>query len=52
MRYNANDYFFVQDKDLLNIVHPRPDQEGKDGSRRFRPIAMVKMAFLVDGPRT
>src|SRR5208283_3986991 len=34
MRYNANDYFFVQDKDLVTIVHPRSDQEGKDGSKQ------------------
>jgi methyl-accepting chemotaxis protein len=35
MRYNANDYFFVQDKDVVTIVHgTRPDQEGRDGSQQ------------------
>ncbi len=34
MRYNADDYFFVQDKNLVTIVHPRPDQEGRDGSKQ------------------
>ena len=35
MRYNTNDYFFVQDKDLVTIVHGvRPDQEGVDGSKQ------------------
>ena len=37
MRYNENDYFFVQDKDLVTIVHPRPEQEGKDGSQQKDP---------------
>ena len=37
MRYNANDYFFVQDKDLVTIVHPRQDQEGRDGSQQKDP---------------
>jgi methyl-accepting chemotaxis protein len=37
MHYNANDYFFVQNKDLITIVHPRQDQEGKDGSQQKDP---------------
>jgi len=35
MRYNEDDYFFVQDKNLITIVHgTRPDQEGLDGSKQ------------------
>ena len=35
MRYNTDDYFFVQDKDIVIIVHgSRPDQEGKDVSKQ------------------
>ena len=35
MRYNADDYFFIQDKDACPIVHgTRPDQEGKNGSQQ------------------
>ena len=35
MRYNANDYFFVQDKDVMTLVHGvRPDQEGADMSKK------------------
>src|SRR5271165_2233988 len=38
MRYNANDYFFVQDKDIVIVVHgTRPDQEGKDVSQQKDP---------------
>ncbi len=38
MRYNANDYFFVQDKGIVTIVHGvRPDQEGRDGSQQKDP---------------
>ena len=38
MRYNANDYFFVQDKDVVLIVHGmRPDQEGRDVSQQQDP---------------
>ncbi len=38
MRYNANDYFFVQDKDVVTIVHGvRPDQEGADMSKKQDP---------------
>ncbi len=38
MRYNANDYFFAQDKDNVTIVHgTRPDQEGRDGKQQKDP---------------
>jgi methyl-accepting chemotaxis protein len=38
MRYNTNDYFFVQDNDIVTIVHGvRPDQEGVDGSKTMDP---------------
>ncbi len=38
MRYNTNDYFFVQDKDVVTIVHgARPDQEGLDMSNKQDP---------------
>ena len=38
MRYNANDYFFVQDKAVVTIVHGvRPDQEGADMSKKQDP---------------
>jgi methyl-accepting chemotaxis protein len=38
MRYNANDHFFVIDKDLVIIVHgTRPDQEGADGGKLQDP---------------
>ncbi|HXZ14422.1 MAG TPA: methyl-accepting chemotaxis protein, partial [Roseiarcus sp.] len=33
IRYNENDYVFAQDKDLVLIVHPRADKEGKDVSK-------------------
>jgi len=52
LRYNAKDYFFVQDKNLITIVHGvRPDQEGVDGSKqqdptgKFFTVEMHKMAF-------
>jgi methyl-accepting chemotaxis protein len=35
LRYNTDDYFFVQDKDIVTIVHGvRSDQEGLDGSKQ------------------
>jgi len=35
MRYNTDDYFFIQDKDLVTVVHgTRADQEGLDGSKQ------------------
>ncbi len=38
MRYNANDYFFVQDNNVVTIVHGvRPDQEGADTSKKQDP---------------
>ena len=38
MRYNTDDYFFVEDKDLVIIVHgTRPDQEGSDGGKQQDP---------------
>jgi methyl-accepting chemotaxis protein len=38
MRYNINDYFFIQDNDIITIVHGvRPDQEGVDGSKQKDP---------------
>jgi len=38
MRYNANDYFFVQDKSVALIVHGmRPDLEGGDMSKNQDP---------------
>ena len=38
MRYNTNDYFFIQDFDIVTIVHGvRPDQEGIDGSKTVDP---------------
>ena len=38
LRYNTNNYFFVQDKDIVTIVHGvRPDQEGVDGSKQKDP---------------
>ena len=38
MRYNTNDYFFVQDDNVITIVHGvRPDQEGVDGAKTVDP---------------
>src|SRR5208283_6069505 len=38
MRYNANDYFFIQDNNVVTIVHGvRPDQEGADTSKKQDP---------------
>jgi methyl-accepting chemotaxis protein len=38
LRYNESDYFFVQDKDVVTIVHGvRPDQEGADMSKKQDP---------------
>src|SRR5208282_6067949 len=38
MRYNTNDYFFIQDNNMITIVHGvRPDQEGVDGSKQVDP---------------
>ena len=38
MRYNANDYFFVQDKNIALVVHGvRPDLEGGDMSKNQDP---------------
>src|SRR5208283_3822658 len=38
MRYNANDYFFVQDDNVVTIVHGvRPDQEGANMSKKQDP---------------
>jgi methyl-accepting chemotaxis protein len=38
MRYNTNDYFFVQNDDVVTIVHgTRPDQEGIDGKAAVDP---------------
>ena len=35
MRYNVDDYFFIQDKNAILIVHgTRPDQEGRDVSQQ------------------
>ncbi|HXZ16191.1 MAG TPA: cache domain-containing protein, partial [Roseiarcus sp.] len=33
IRYNADDYVFAQDKDIVLVVHPRADLEGKDVSK-------------------
>ena len=46
LRYNASDYFFVQDKDLVTIVHPRPDQEGKNGSQQKDPTGKYFFAEM------
>jgi len=38
MRYNESDYFFIQNKDVVTIVHGvRPDQEGADMTKRQDP---------------
>ena len=38
MRYNANDYFFIQDKNVFLVVHGvRPDLEGGDMSKNQDP---------------
>ena len=38
LRYNGDEYFFVQDKNVINIVHgTRADQEGVDSSKRQDP---------------
>ena len=51
MRYNENDYFFIQNKDVVTIVHGvRADQEGADMSKKQDPagkyfsVEMNKMA--------
>ena len=52
MRYNANDYFFVQDKGIVTIVHGvRPDQEGsgrkpskQDPTGKYFSVEMRKIA--------
>ncbi len=51
MRYNANDYIFVLDKNTTTLVlGPRPDQEGLDGSKQKNPtgkyfsVEMTKLA--------
>ena len=51
MRYNESDYFFIQNKDVVTIVHGvRPDQEGADMTKRQDPtgkyfsVEMNKMA--------
>jgi len=51
MRYNENDYFFIQNKDVFTIVHGvRADQEGSDMSKKQDPagkyfsVEMNKMA--------
>ncbi len=51
MRYNSNDYFFVQDENVITLVHGvRPDQEGVDGkntkdpSGKYFSIEMHKVA--------
>jgi methyl-accepting chemotaxis protein len=42
MRYNTNDYFFIQDNDVVTIVHGvRPDQEGVDGSKQADPTGKL-----------
>ena len=46
LRYNAGDYFFVQDKDLVTIVHPRSDQEGKNGSQQKDPTGKYFFAEM------
>ena len=43
MRYNANDYFFVQDKDVVTIVHRRPARPGgrrTDRRNKIRPASI------------
>jgi len=38
LRYDGDEYFFVQDKNVVNIVHgTRADQEGVDSSKRQDP---------------
>jgi methyl-accepting chemotaxis protein len=38
LRYSGDEYFFVQDKNVINIVHgTRADQEGVDSSKRQDP---------------
>jgi methyl-accepting chemotaxis protein len=38
LRYNGDEYFFVQDKNIINIVHgTRADQENVDSSKRQDP---------------
>ncbi len=51
MRYNGDDYFFILDKDIVQLVHgARPDQEGKnqtkqqDGAGKYLGVALHKMA--------
>ena len=50
MRYNDDDYLFAQDDRMFTIVHPRPEQEGKDSSKsrdatgKYFPIEMHDVA--------
>ena len=38
LRYNKNDYFFIQNDDVFTIVHGvRPDQEGIDAGKQVDP---------------
>ncbi len=42
MRYNATDYIFVQDDNMVTIVHgARPDQEGVDGKATKDPTGKL-----------
>ncbi len=36
-RYNADDYLFAIDDDVVIVAHPRADQEGVDGSKQADP---------------
>ncbi len=51
MRYNVDDYFFILDKDIVQLVHgARPDQEGRnqtkqqDGAGKYLGVALHKVA--------
>ena len=38
IRYNTDDYFFIQSNDVITIANgARPDQEGSDGSKKKDP---------------
>jgi len=48
LRYNQGDYFFVTDDHMVTIVHPRPDQEGVDGSGQKDPTGKLFFAEMRD----
>ena len=46
LRYNANDYFFIEDKNVITVAHgARPEAEGLDSSKTQDPTGKY---FVVD----